>query len=82
MNDHDRMNLNFILTLETKEEWDTWADGLDEDDLLYALELVRTAMSEAIAQKMTIEEEIQDEEGLDCSDALEFINRVKKGVSK
>ena len=80
MNERDAENLRFILTLETKEEWDTWADGLDEDDLLYALELVRTAISETTTQRIEMEEALQDEEGLDCSDALEFINRVKRRI--
>jgi hypothetical protein len=80
MNDRDKKNLEFIMSLKTQEEWEEWADSVDEDDLLYALVLVRTAMSEAETQKMNLEEQIQDDEGLDCSEAMKIINRVKKEI--
>lgn len=82
MNEYDRDNLNFIMSLKTQAEWEAWAETLDEGDMLYALELVKTAQSECEVRSMEIDEAEQDDEGLDCTEALEIINRVKKGVSK
>lgn len=78
MNEYDRNNLNFILTLSTPEDWENWAESLSEDDLRYALELVKTAQAESFVQMLELQEELQAEEGLDCSEAMSFINRVKK----
>lgn len=78
MNEYDRNNLNFILTLNTPEDWENWAESLSEDDLRYALELVKTAQAESFVQMLELQEELQAEEGLDCSEAMSFINRVKK----
>jgi uncharacterized protein YihD (DUF1040 family) len=82
MNDHDRNNLNFIMSLKTEAQWLEWVAELTEDDMRYALEIIKTAQSEADVRSMEIDEEDQDEEGLDCTQALEIINRVKKGASK
>jgi hypothetical protein len=78
MNDWDRNNLEFLLSLKTKQEWDNWANSVTQDDFLYALELCRTAMSEAKIKEMEVNESFQNQEGLDCTQALEIINRVKK----
>ena len=78
MNEYDRNNLNFILTLNTQEDWENWAESLSEDDLRYALELVKTAQAESVVQMLELQEAMQAEDGLDCSEAMSFINRVKK----
>ena len=82
MNDYDRNNLNFIMSLKTEAEWLEWVSILTEDDMRYALEIIKTAQSEADVRGMELDEEYQDEDGLDCTEALEIINRVKKGASK
>lgn len=78
MNEYDRNNLNFILTLNSPDEWEAWAETLSEDDLRYALELVKTAQAESVVQMLELQEAMQAEDGLDCSEAMSFINRVKK----
>lgn len=82
MNNHDQKNLAFILSLKTDKDWQDWMNKLDDDDLFYALQLVQTAIAENRTEMMKLQEEIQAEEGLDCSEALEIINRVKKGASQ
>jgi hypothetical protein len=81
MNKHDRDNLNFILSLDTAEQWDEWAETLSQSDLLYALDLIRQAKVESLVQLIELQESVESEE-LDCTQALDFINRVKKGVSQ
>jgi len=57
MNDWDRNNLHFILDSdeETLEDFYSWAT---EDDLAYALSLVREARTELLIQEADILDEI------------------------
>jgi hypothetical protein len=57
MNDWDRNNLHFILDSdeETLEDFYSWAT---EDDLAYALSLVRQAKTELLIQEADILDEI------------------------
>lgn len=78
MNEHDRQNLEFLMSLRTAKDWAAWAENCDDDDMQYALDLVKTAKAEADVKLMEMDEAEQDEDGLDCTLANEFINRVKK----
>ena len=78
MNEYDRNNLNFILSMNTESEWEEWAETLSQDDILYALDLIKSAKAESFVKMLELQEELQAEEGLDCTEALSFINRVKK----
>jgi hypothetical protein len=53
MNDWDRSNLHFILDSDeaTLEDFYSWAT---EDDLKYALDLVRTAKAELLVQELEL----------------------------
>ena len=59
MNDWDRNNLHFILDSdeETLEDFYSWAT---EDDLTYALSLVRTAIAELIVQETELMDGVED----------------------
>ncbi len=59
MNSWDRENLHFILDSDeaTLADFYSWAT---EDDLTYALELVRTAMSELMVQEAELMDEVED----------------------
>lgn len=78
MNKRDSNNLKFIVSLKTPEQMNDWMESITEDDMEYALGIVRMAIAELDVELMKAQEEIQDAEGLDCTEALEFINRVKK----
>ena len=78
MNKHDRDNLHFIMSLKKHEDWLQWAESCSEDDFKYALELLKVAQTECDVKNMELDEVDQDHEGLDCTEALEIINRVKK----
>jgi hypothetical protein len=76
MNDYDRNNLNYIIGL-TDDQFTEWAESLDQEDRAYAVQLIQRYRTEQDVELMEIQERLQEETGIDCSQALEFINRVK-----
>jgi len=76
MNDYDRNNLNYIIGL-TDDQFTEWAESLDQEDRMYAVQLIQRYRVEQDVELMDLEERLQEEVGLDCTQALEFINRVK-----
>jgi hypothetical protein len=72
MNDWDRDNLNFLLTIDS-ETFEDWLDQADEDDIDYAIELLRAAKSELIVQQMEVLDGVQD-----ISTANNFIEQIRK----
>jgi hypothetical protein len=67
MNDHDRSNLQFILSL-SEDEYDKWTASLSEDDVDYALELLKAARSNLIVQAAELADEVKD-----TSDAMNIL---------
>jgi hypothetical protein len=72
MNDWDRDNLNFLLTISS-ETFEDWLLQADEDDVEYAIELLRAAKSELIVQQMEVLDTVQD-----TSTANNFIEQIRK----
>lgn len=62
MTEHDRQNLNFLMTV-SEAGFKHWYDQADEDDIQYAFELIQQYRSEL--------EEIEIENKLDNSDFSE-----------
>jgi hypothetical protein len=77
MNDWDKSNLEFLLSLKTKEDWEEWAKYCEDDDFLYAIEIVRTAQAELIVQVMQLEEEERAEQGEDFSEANAVLSKFR-----
>lgn len=71
MNDWDRDNLNFLLTIDS-ETFEDWLQQADEDDIDYAIELLRAAKSELIVQQMEVLDGVQD-----ISTANNFIEQIR-----
>jgi uncharacterized protein YihD (DUF1040 family) len=59
MNDHDRNNLQFILSLDEKS-YDEWTASLTEDDIDYALELLKAARTEAMMHIAQLADDVED----------------------
>lgn len=59
MNDHDRSNLQFILSLD-EDGFDKWSATLSEDDVDYALELLKTARTQVMMQAAELSDEVED----------------------
>jgi putative SOS response-associated peptidase YedK len=72
MNDWDRDNLNFLLTIDS-ETFEDWLQQADEDDIDYAIELLRAAKSELIVEQMEVLDMVQD-----TSTANNFIEQIRK----
>jgi hypothetical protein len=55
MNQHDRDNLKFLLTA-SRETLQDWYNKMDEDDLLYAMELLDAYSKELDVRSALLEE--------------------------
>jgi hypothetical protein len=71
MNEWDRDNLQFILNT-TDESFEEWLDQADNDDVEYALSLIRTAKAELLTQEYELLDEVND-----MSDANLLIDRIR-----
>ena len=54
MNQYDKDNLNFLMSLKTEDDWQDWARYCDEDDFRYAMELLKTAQAELLVREMEL----------------------------
>ena len=77
MNKRDRDNLNFILSLN-EEQFDDWMESLEEDDLNYAIELIRTARTENLLKEMDLMEETNSDK---FTQAKYIIDRIRNKSS-
>jgi Mg/Co/Ni transporter MgtE len=71
MNDWDKDNLNFLMTI-SPELLKDFLQVMDADDVAYAMELLRTAKAEILVESMEYEESYNqhDEEFLEASAVL------------
>ncbi len=77
MNDHDRKNLEFLITASPKvlQDWfDTMIAQGEDDDLCYAMELVRAARNEIEMELLEIFDEESEE---DVSDAAAYLKKFQ-----
>jgi hypothetical protein len=59
MNDWDRNNLHFIMSL-TPEQFDEWYSSISQDDVEYAIEIIRQARSETVVKMAEIFDDAED----------------------
>jgi hypothetical protein len=59
MNDRDKNNLQFILSLD-EEGFEDWYVTLDQDDMDYAMELLQQARTEVALQIASLHDDIED----------------------
>ena len=71
MNDWDRDNLHFILNA-TDDSFEDWLDQADNDDIDYALSLIRTAKAELLTQEHELLDEVND-----MAEANLLIDRIR-----
>lgn len=71
MNDWDKDNLHFLLTVSS-EVFEDWLAQADEDDIEYAIELLQQAKSELLLQKMEILDDVDD-----TTDAKSILQKIR-----
>lgn len=71
MKKRDRDNLKFLMTIDEKT-FDDWLNHADDDDLEYALQLIKIAKIELLTRQLDLIDEVKD-----FSDAKEVIERIK-----
>lgn len=59
MNDHDRDNLKFILSLD-ENGFEQWSAQLSLDDTEYAIELLQAARAEALLMAAEYMDDVED----------------------
>lgn len=59
MNQYDRRNFEFIMTLN-EEEFDEFFSSVGEDDIQYAIELIQEARSELIQKELEYLDQVED----------------------
>jgi hypothetical protein len=59
MNDNDRDNLNFLLTVSPKV-FEDWFDQADNDDVDYALELLAKRKAELALKELEFSDDVED----------------------
>lgn len=75
MKKHDRDNLKFIMTCSEKD-FDSWMNEATNDDVEYAMELIRQAKTELMIEEMELHETaIMFED--DVMDAKQILERIK-----
>jgi len=75
MNDWDKDNLEFILYANS-QVFEEWMQQATHDDIDYALQLIQLHRTELKLAEMEFLESESDD--LDCTLAIDFINRVKE----
>ena len=75
MNDWDRDNLHFILNT-TDESFEDWLDQADNDDVEYALTLIRIAKAELLTQEHELLDDVENTAEADL--LIERIRNVRK----
>jgi hypothetical protein len=79
MNKTDRDYLLKLMSLDD-EQWDMWAAAQSRSNLDHVLTLIKIARTEETITTMEIEEQIQNERGLDCTEALCVIENIKQSI--
>lgn len=69
MNEFDRDNLEFFLTVSTSE-FDEWADQASMEDINYAIKLIQTARLELVNQEIDLLDQVED-----ISEAKQFLKK-------
>ena len=75
MNDKDRKNLNFLMKSPQKV-FEKWMEEASDDDIEYALEIIRKSKSELMVEQMELQELAIMDEG-DIVEAKYLLDRIK-----
>ena len=81
MNEKDKNNLNFLLHSPQKD-FDKWMEEASDDDIEYALEIIRQSKAELMVEQMELQELAIMDEG-DIVEAKYLLDRIKNvGINR
>lgn len=69
MNEYDRNNLHFIMNLDTRE-FEDWAMESSDDEIQYAIEIIRQARLELAEQERELLEADLEDSGFNEANAV------------
>lgn len=72
MNSFERKTLDYLLKLQSEDEWQAWSKNQEPEDFLRALDIIRRAQAE---NEVTLMELRENQEGLDLTDAQQVLSR-------
>jgi hypothetical protein len=75
MNSRDKENLSFLMN-SPREDFECWMDMASDDDIDYALELIRRAKSENMLQMIEIQDTMAQFED-DMTDSKKVLEKFK-----
>ena len=67
---------------ELHEAMEEWAESVGSEGINDAIDIFAKSMAQDTERLMNLQEEYENLYGIDCTEANDIINRVKKGVSK
>ena len=76
MNDWDRNNLNYLMSL-TEDEFDEFMASMPDDDIQYAIELLQTRKAENLVELEELRDIVFEEAGMDLSQARAVLSRFR-----
>jgi hypothetical protein len=76
MNEYDKQNLDFLLSLDP-EGFQLWIQQASNDDLIYSFELIRQFKKEIQPFAKILDNDIHVNQLTEYKEAAEIINRVK-----
>lgn len=74
MNQWDLDNFRFLMNIK-QQEFDAWMEQASDDDIEYALELIKYARTELAVQLMEAAEEMEEFEEMDLTLAKEVLGK-------
>lgn len=72
MNSFERKTLDYLLKLQSEDEWQAWSKNQEPEDFLRALDIIRRAQAE---NEITLMELRENQEDLDLTDAQQVLSR-------
>lgn len=76
MNNWDRNNLNYLMSL-SEEEFDEFMATMPDDDIQYAIELIQTRQAENLVELEELRDIVFKENGMDLSQAQSVLTRFR-----
>ena len=76
MNDWDKNNLNYLMSL-TEDEFDEFMATMPEDDIQYAIELIQTRKAETAVLLEELRDAYYEQSEMDLSDAQAVLAKFR-----